>query len=89
MSFEEFAGDQKTVYAVTRALEIISEASRRLPDDLKLRHPAIDWPGAAAAGNVYRREYEVVDDALLWYIVQQSLTGLRETAVVELRRIVP
>jgi uncharacterized protein with HEPN domain len=34
MSFGDFIGDRKTVYAVTRALEIISEASRRLPDDL-------------------------------------------------------
>jgi uncharacterized protein with HEPN domain len=42
MSFEKFAGDRKTVYAVMRALEIISEASRRLPGDLKLRHPEID-----------------------------------------------
>jgi uncharacterized protein with HEPN domain len=33
--------DIKTAYAVTRCLEIISEASRRLPDDVKVRHPAI------------------------------------------------
>jgi uncharacterized protein with HEPN domain len=38
-----FKHDSKTVYAVTRCLEIISEASRRLPDDLKARHPAIGW----------------------------------------------
>src|ERR1700680_409012 len=38
-----FKHDIKTVYAVTRCLEIISEASRRLPDDLKGRHPAIGW----------------------------------------------
>jgi uncharacterized protein with HEPN domain len=44
MRFGEFARDRKTVYAVTRALEIISEASRRLPDELKSRHPEIDWP---------------------------------------------
>ena len=38
-----FIADAKTVYAVTRCLEIISEASRRLPDDLKARHSAIAW----------------------------------------------
>ncbi len=36
-----FKHDLKTLYAVTRCLEIISEASRRLPDDLKARHTAI------------------------------------------------
>ena len=38
-----FLADTKTTYAVTRCLEIISEASRRLPDDLKARHPSIAW----------------------------------------------
>jgi len=38
-----FKQDVKTVYAVTRCLEIISEASRRLPDNVKARHTAIGW----------------------------------------------
>jgi uncharacterized protein with HEPN domain len=41
MSFESFSADRRTAYAVTRCLEIISEASRKLPLDLKARHPAI------------------------------------------------
>jgi len=87
MNLGDFAGDQKTVYAVTRALEIVSEASRRLPDDLKLRHPGIDWTAIAAAGNVYRHEYEVVDEALIWYTVQHSLTDLHDASAAELRRL--
>ena len=42
MSFEDFVKDRKTVYAVTRELEIVSEATRRLPEDLKNRYPMID-----------------------------------------------
>ena len=87
MSLAEFAGDRKTVYAVTRALEIISEASRRLPEDLKLRHPGIDWPAVGAAGNVYRHEYEVVEEALVWYTVRHSLTDLRDASAAELGRL--
>jgi uncharacterized protein with HEPN domain len=86
MTFQEFVHDRKTVYAVTRALEIISEASRRLPEELKNRHPEVDWVGAAAAGNVYRHEYEAVDDALLWHTVQHDLTPLQEVARAELGR---
>jgi uncharacterized protein with HEPN domain len=55
-----FRDDARTIYAVTRCLEIISEASRRLPEDLKARHPSIAWQQMAAAGNVYRHEYEDV-----------------------------
>ena len=51
MEHDTFAGDRKTVYAVVRALEIVSEASRRLPVELKGRHPEIDWIAVAAAGN--------------------------------------
>lgn len=40
LDFPRFHGDRKTVYAVTRALEIVSEVSRRLPQ----RYPEIDWP---------------------------------------------
>jgi len=39
MSYDAFRDDLRTTYAVTRCLEIISEASRRLPDELKARHP--------------------------------------------------
>ena len=49
--YEAFVADPRTVYAVTRCLEIISEASRRLPDDLKARHPSIAWKDMAGADN--------------------------------------
>jgi len=39
----QLAGDRRTLYAVIRALEIISEATRRLPAEYKDRHPKIDW----------------------------------------------
>ena len=87
MAFEHYVSDRKTVYAVTRALEIISEASRRLPDELKHRHHAIDWVGIAAVGNVYRHAYDVVDNTLVWYTIQHELTPLREAVAEELQRL--
>ncbi len=60
MDRNAFIEDVRTVYAVTRSLEIISEASRRLPDELVARHPSIEWKKMAAAGNVYRHDYEDV-----------------------------
>jgi len=87
MDPETFVSSRKTVYAVTRALEIISEASRRLPDDFKARHPALDWPAIAAVGNVYRHEYETVDDALVWHTVSQSLDELAAAVRAELTRL--
>ena len=59
-TYETFCDDLKTFYAVTRALEIISEASRRLPNELKARHPEVPWQAIADAGNFYRHSYERV-----------------------------
>jgi uncharacterized protein with HEPN domain len=45
---DAFKRDIRTLFAVTRCLEIISEASRRMSDDFKARHPAIAWKQMAA-----------------------------------------
>jgi uncharacterized protein with HEPN domain len=66
-----------TIYAVTRCLEIISEASRRLPDGLKARHPGIPWKQMAGAGNVYRHDYEDVAARYVWDTLQRDLPALR------------
>jgi uncharacterized protein with HEPN domain len=58
MDFEAFRKDRRMVYAVVRALEIISEASRRVPREALDRHPAIDWAAIAGAGNIYRHDYD-------------------------------
>jgi uncharacterized protein with HEPN domain len=86
MSFEHFRADRRTVYAVVRCLEIISEASRRLPSEFKEGHPAIRWGSMAGAGNIYRHGYEEVADRLIWQTVQDSLGSLRSIALAELAR---
>jgi uncharacterized protein with HEPN domain len=43
LDYERFVDDMRTFYALTRCLEVISEASRRLSEDLKARHPEIPW----------------------------------------------
>ena len=83
---DTFKKDLRTLYAVTRCLEIISEASRRLPDDLKARHPTIAWKQMAGAGNVYRHDYEDVAAQFVWDTVQRALSSLREVVEVEITR---
>lgn len=80
-TFEVFRDDIMRVYAVIRCLEIISEASRRLTDALKDRHPDIAWRDMAGAGNVYRHDYEDVAAQDVWDTVKDALPPLR--AVIE------
>jgi uncharacterized protein with HEPN domain len=74
----------RTFHAVTRCLEIISEASKRLPQDVKARHPAIPWRQMADAGNKYRHEYEDVAQQVVWATVQDALPPLRAVILIEL-----
>ncbi len=53
---------------------------------MKNRYPEIDWAAAAAAGNVYRHEYEAVDELQLWQTVQHELGALRRAVIAELER---
>jgi uncharacterized protein with HEPN domain len=87
MNYETFRADLRTVYAVTRCLEIISEASRRLPKQLKARHPHIPWTDIAGAGSVYRHSYEDVLEQILWQTLKQGLEPLRAVVDEELQRL--
>jgi uncharacterized protein with HEPN domain len=87
LDYETFRDDTRTLYAVTRCLEIISEASRRLPDELKERHRSIAWRDMAGAGNVYRHDYEDVVAKLVWDTVQLALPPLRDVVAHELAAV--
>ena len=84
-TIETFRADRRTVYAVTRCLEIISEAARRLPDDVLGRHPQQPWRAIMDAGNVYRHEYDDVAEEIVWRTVQNSLPQLLAVIEVELK----
>jgi uncharacterized protein with HEPN domain len=81
---EAFIADTRTFYAVTRCLEIVSEASRRLPQELRDRHPQLPWRAIMDAGNVYRHRYDNVAEDLVWDTVRQDLPSLLAVAESEI-----
>lgn len=83
---DAFADNAMAIYAVTRCLEIISEASRRLPEDMKQRHPDVPWSRIAGAGNVYRHDYEDVASSFVWKTVRSELDSLALAVETELKR---
>jgi len=87
LDLQTFENDARTIYAVTRCLEIISEASRRLPEELKTRHINIPWRQMAGAGNIYRHDYEDVAAHYVWETVQLALPPLVVIVKEELNRL--
>lgn len=73
LSLEAFEADWQTQWLVQRGIEILSEASRRLPSSLKVRHPEIPWRKVAGIGNVLRHDYESISAAVLWKLVFDDL----------------
>jgi uncharacterized protein with HEPN domain len=73
VTLEAFEPDRRKRWLVERGIEIISEASRRLPEELKARHPEIPWPKVAGIGNVLRHDYEHVAHDVLWRVVRDDL----------------
>ena len=85
LTVETFEADRLRVYATTRALEIISEASRRLPENFPTKHPAIDWRAIRDAGNVYRNAYARVLGARIWDTARHGLEELSRVVALELQ----
>jgi uncharacterized protein with HEPN domain len=84
LSLAEFKASRLRLYAVTRALEIVSEAARRLPDDVRSRHPALPWRAIMGVGNVYRHDYDNVAEDFGWRTIQHSLEPLLEAIIAEI-----
>jgi uncharacterized protein with HEPN domain len=86
VTLKAFEPDKRKRWLVERGIEIISEASRHLPDGLKARHPEIPWPKVAGIGNVLRHDYEHVAHDVLWHVVRDNLLPLEKVCREELAR---
>ncbi|MFA6020513.1 MAG: HepT-like ribonuclease domain-containing protein [Rhodospirillales bacterium] len=75
--FSDYSDNWAMQRAVERGLEIISEASRHIPEDIKGLAPEIPWRQIAAIGNLLRHEYQRTDERATWNIVQEHLPALK------------
>ena len=77
LSFEQFAQDWRAQYIVERALLIISEASRAIPESSKEKHADIRWIGVRDIGNVIRHQYASLSPSLIWNVIRDELPRLQ------------
>lgn len=77
MEYQNFVQDDKTVYAVIRALEVIGEAVKKLPRGLKNRYPEIPWKDIAGMRDKLIHEYFGVNPKVLWNTAKQDIPSLK------------
>jgi len=75
--FEGFSNDTKTIYAVVRALEIIGEATKNLPDSLRLNHPEVPWKNMAGFRDKVVHGYFSVDLEVVWDTAVEDIPYLK------------
>jgi uncharacterized protein with HEPN domain len=76
-TYETFVTDDKSVFAVIRALEIIGEATKRLPQPLRDEHPQVPWSSMAGMRDNLIHDYSDVDRQLVWRTVQEEIPEVR------------
>lgn len=79
MAFEDFEADSRTLFAVTRALEIVGEAAKKITPELRASCPQIPWRDMAAMRDKLTHGYFGVSPQVLWETVQHDLPDLEAT----------
>lgn len=82
---QKFQADERTYNAVLRNLEIIGEASKHLPEQVRTQVAGVDWRKIAGFRDIVAQKYFGVDDTILWDIVNAKVPELLSS----LERVAP
>jgi len=74
MTFESFSDDRKTVNAVIRSLEIIGEATKKIPDSIRSQYLNVPWREIAGMRDKLIHDYFGVDLEIIWQTIKNDLT---------------
>jgi len=78
MTYEQFAGDDRTLDAVIRNFGIIGEAANHIPEDVRNHHPELPWPQIRGLRNLVIHEYFGISSEILWETASRDLPPLTE-----------
>ena len=76
MNFENFVADDRTFDAVIRNLQIIGEAVKNIPDDVRELNPEMEWRKIAGLRDILAHAYFQIEDEIIWDIVQNKIPAL-------------
>lgn len=84
---EDYQADEGLREMIERNIARISEAARFVPNAVRTRYPAVPWRRIVGIGNVIRRDYDEIDDRVMWDTATEKLLPLKEAVERILREI--
>lgn len=81
ISVEDFCKDEKTLFAVMKAIEIIGEASKMIPSEIKYKHPEIPWKEMAGMRDKIVHQYFGINPDILFDVVENHLPILDKSMI--------
>jgi uncharacterized protein with HEPN domain len=78
LSLNLLARDERTFDPVVRNLEVIGEAAKKIPEEVRARHGNVDWKRISSLRDILIHEYFGVDPEIVWDIVENKLPVLEE-----------
>lgn len=72
-TFEQFAADRKTQFAVIRALELIGEAAENVPSEVREKYPAVPWKNLEGMRDKLIHTYFGVNLKVVWLSVKEGI----------------
>jgi uncharacterized protein with HEPN domain len=87
MTMEEFVSDDKTLYATVRAIEIIGEASKHVPDSVRIRFPDLPWRQMSGMRDKLIHAYFGVDATVIWKTVKEDIPPIKNALELVIREI--
>lgn len=77
MSYDDFFRDKKTINAVIRSLEVMGEAAKRVPEEIRVKYPEIPWKRMAGMRDKLIHEYAGVDMETVWDVTTEELPAIK------------
>ena len=87
LQYTDFEGNDLVIDAVIRNLEIIGEAAKNVPEDMRLANPDVPWSRMIGLRNVTIHEYFGLDLSIIWEIVSRNLPETKKVIVKLLKKI--